>query len=578
MAIVRLVQQHGETQQALRHQRVAAGNGVVHQVFAPRHQLLVVDAGLEEAAIGWVVELRQRHLRQPRRLAQPAQVEGRLIERQQPADHGGIVLQVGIEAGASVLVRAQQAAIGLAHLRQDEVGRINSGRQRVGAAQGGPTFGQGVDHQPVPLGQNFLVTAGLDAPFAHGKQLAPALGQHLLHFLHPDAEALGHVFGRAHDTEDVLALEVAAVRDAVVRFKNGGAVRIEGGFDLGGRPDKELAFVPLAVGVLRAVKAPFRRRHLTQHVVDRLLHDAAVERAAHGLPGMQIGAQQLGVVVEHLLEMGDEPVAVHAVAVKTAAKLVVDAALRHLFQRQFCHVKSVKIARAPVLGEGKVQRHRLRELGLAAEAAVLVVEIAAHLFQRGVQRVAAHLAPVCRQRGGAVEHGRQAPGLIDHALALRPVRVGDGVQHLLETRHPIARLLGVIRAAVKGLAFGRQPDAHGPAALAGHRLHGLHINRIQVGPLLAIHLDVDKEVVHQGGSFGVLKRFVLHNVAPVAGAVANREKDRLVLGARPRQRLLAPGVPVHRIVGVLEQVGRRLVDQPVGVRVIGLGVSAHTLW
>ena len=31
------------------------------------------------------------------------------------------------------------------------------------------------------------------------------------------------------------------------------------------------------------------------------------------------------------------------------------------------------------------------------------------------------------------------------------------------------------------------------------------------------------------------------------------------------QGLLAPGIPVHRVVGVLEQVGRGFVDQAVGV-------------
>src|SRR5439155_26761395 len=33
------------------------------------------------------------------------------------------------------------------------------------------------------------------------------------------------------------------------------------------------------------------------------------------------------------------------------------------------------------------------------------------------------------------------------------------------------------------------------------------------------------------------------------------------------ERLLAPGIPVHRVVGVLEQVGALLADQPVGLAV-----------
>ena len=43
---------------------------------------------------------------------------------------------------------------------------------------------------------------------------------------------------------------------------------------------------------------------------------------------------------------------------------------------------------------------------------------------------------------------------------------------------------------------------------------------------------------------GVLERLALHHVAPVAGGVADRDEDRLVLAARSRERLLAPRIPV----------------------------------
>ena len=56
---------------------------------------------------------------------------------------------------------------------------------------------------------------------------------------------------------------------------------------------------------------------------------------------------------------------------------------------------------------------------------------------------------------------------------------------------------------------------------------------------------------------------MLHHVAPVAGRVADREEDRLVLAARPLQRLVAPGVPVDGVVGVLEEVGARLAREAV---------------
>ena len=93
--------------------------------------------------------------------------------------------------------------------------------------------------------------------------------------------------------------------------------------------------------------------------------------------------------------------------------------------------------------------------------------------------------------------------------------------------------------------------------------HRVHVDRVDVGPLLAIDLDVHEVLVHERRRLGVLERLVLHHVAPVAGRVADREQDRLVLRPRPRERLLAPRVPVDRVVGVLEQVRAGLAGEAV---------------
>ena len=70
------------------------------------------------------------------------------------------------------------------------------------------------------------------------------------------------------------------------------------------------------------------------------------------------------------------------------------------------------------------------------------------------------------------------------------------------------------------------------------------------------------------GRLVVLERLVLHDVAPVAGGVPDREEDRLVLVPRLGERLFAPRVPVHRVVGVLQEVGTGF---------LGEAVHAHTL-
>ena len=114
-----------------------------------------------------------------------------------------------------------------------------------------------------------------------------------------------------------------------------------------------------------------------------------------------------------------------------------------------------------------------------------------------------------------------------------------------------------------GSPVGRQEDRHRPAAVTGHRDDRVHVDGVEVGPLLAVDLDVHEVLVHQRRRLGVLERLVLHHVAPVAGRVADREQDRPVLLARAGERLVAPGVPVDGVLGVLEQVGAGLRGEPV---------------
>src|SRR2546426_2229077 len=122
---------------------------------------------------------------------------------------------------------------------------------------------------------------------------------------------------------------------------------------------------------------------------------------------------------------------------------------------------------------------------------------------------------------------------------------------------------GKVGAAVERLAVGGEEAGHRPAAVARHRLHGLHVDLVDVGSLLAVHLHAHEVAVHEGRDLGVLERLALHHVAPVARRVADREEQGLVLRARPRERLVPPRVPVDGVVRVLQEVGARLARESV---------------
>ena len=150
--------------------------------------------------------------------------------------------------------------------------------------------------------------------------------------------------------------------------------------------------------------------------------------------------------------------------------------------------------------------------------------------------------------------------------ACRCEGVDDRFHHHAEARHPAALVGREVGAAVEGHALGVEEDGHRPAALAGHRLHRLHVDRVDVGPLLAVDLDADEVLVHVGRGLRVLEGLALHHVAPVAGRVADREQDRLVLAPRAARAPPPPRIPVDRVVAVLEQVGTGLLGEPVGHR------------
>jgi len=70
----------------------------------------------------------------------------------------------------------------------------------------------------------------------------------------------------------------------------------------------------------------------------------------------------------------------------------------------------------------------------------------------------------------------------------------------------------------------------------------------------AVHLDTDEVFVEEGGGGGVLKRFVLHDVAPVARGVADADEDRDVTPLRFLKRFFAPSVPSDGVAGVASEV------------------------
>ena len=327
-------------------------------------------------------------------------------------------------------------------------------------------------------------------------------------------------------------------------------------------PDEEPALDALAVRVLGGEERPLGVPELAEQVLAGLGGDAAVALEAGQLPGVHVQTDQQRVVVEHLLEVWDVPSFVRRVPMEAAAKLVVHPAAGHLVQRDRRHVE--RLGRpTQVHAQAELQRHGLGELRRAAEPSPARVE---RTPEPGEGR---HEDRLGERLGGGPDAGRPLDRLGDpRALPLGlgaavDPHLRDGRQDRPEGGEAVAGLVRVVGAGVEGFALRRQERGEGPSASAGHRLDGVHVDRVQVGAFLPVDLDRDEVPVHQRGGLGVLEALALHDVAPVTGGVTDREQDRLVPGTGPLERLLAPRVPVHGVLGVLEQVRARLVREAI---------------
>ncbi len=144
--------------------------------------------------------------------------------------------------------------------------------------------------------------------------------------------------------------------------------------------------------------------------------------------------------------------------------------------------------------------------------------------------------------------------------------IGDLPQERQEAdaRTPYAVARWKIRAAEEYLAIGGQPDGHRPTATAGQQHHRLKVCRVDVRARFAIDLDGYVVGIESRSDLLVLERLLLHHVAPMTRRIADAHENRLPFRLRAGERLVAPRVPVDRVVRMLTEIGASLEDQTIG--------------
>ena len=359
-----------------------------------------------------------------------------------------------------------------------------------------------------------------------------------------------------------MAFPVAGVRHLVglgEDFRVGLAQHL---LDLVRGPDVELALLALAIGIERGGKAAALGDHLAQDPADRLVDAAGVEVLAGLAVGLAHQVEEEGVVVEHLLEVRHQPALVGRVAGKAAAEVVVDAALADVGERVVDGVPGGLVAVTDGAAPQQPEEAPLRELGRAGKPAVMRVDGGDHApRQVGQERIVDGRAGARRVAGG--KRLEQQLSVVADLVGFFGVDARHLFQDLGEAGPAVARGGRKIRAAPERARLAVEEHGQRPAALLAQIVQRAHVDGVDVGALLAVDLDVDEEVVHLRGDGRILEALVRHDVAPVAGRVADREQDRPAAALGLGQRLGAPGPPVHGVVLVLQQIGAGLAGEAV---------------
>ena len=325
--------------------------------------------------------------------------------------------------------------------------------------------------------------------------------------------------------------------------------------DLRRRPDVVATLLALTVGIQRRREAALGGEQIGEHPVAGLDGDPPGQQGSGQPPPVRIHAREQSVVVQHLLEVRDDPVCVDGVAGEAAAELVVDAAAGHPLAGDRHDLVAARRTGPRGVPQQELQDHRRWELRGAAEPSGRVDVPLPELARRCIEGRRGDAGSRQRRRRALrqLAHDR-CPRLLDLGSSRGP-RIDDRLEHTPKRRHagPVQR--GEVGATEDRLAGRRQDAGHRPATRAGQRLGRLHVHRVDIRSLLAINLDADELLVEISRDRLILERLVRHDVAPVTSGVAHAQQDRDLALPGGLERLLRPRPPVDGVVLVLQQVG-----------------------
>ena len=210
------------------------------------------------------------------------------------------------------------------------------------------------------------------------------------------------------------------------------------------RPDVKLPLLAFGIGIERGGESALRGRHLALEPFHGFVCAHAVKRFAAAPLSDRQELEELGIVVEHFLEVRHQPALVDRIAREAAAEMVVDAALADVVEGDLdgSEITSplpsvprlrgrVRVGAALPGAPQQLEQRGLRKFRCAAGAAVHRIDEAAELARGVVELGHADCYAAGRPcRGGKTLH--QSGAVVLDLLRLLAKQARDLAQHIRE--------------------------------------------------------------------------------------------------------------------------------------------------
>src|ERR1700730_11947113 len=207
--------------------------------------------------------------------------------------------------------------------------------------------------------------------------------------------------------------------------------------------------------------------------------------------------------------------------------------------------------RARVVTKKEVEDDGTGKLRSVAKAAMGGVEGAAEILEGGVERGLAGDAAGGGGFGILFELRDDISASLKDLIALFAPGRREALEECWKAGPAVTIVGRKVGATEERLQIRSEKDRHGPSAASGGRLDVCHIDAGDIGTFFAIYLYGHERAVDHFGDVFAFERFALHHVTPVAGGIADREEDRLVLAPGLLEGFVAPRIPVDGIMCVL---------------------------